>query len=160
MRPAGQRASEPTRTGEFEAFFDREAAGQVRRATLLLGSVDDANDVVQEALTRIYRRWDDLDEPGPYLNRAVLNLCRDHARRERTRWRLTARLTARSPTAAPEDPLDDLLGGLPFNQRAAVVLRFWGGLSTTEIAAELGCAPGSVGPWISRALRTMREDLT
>ena len=60
---------------------------------------------------------------------------------------------------APTDMLDDVLARLPFNHRAAVVLRYWGGLTTNEIAKELGCAPGSVGPWIDRALEKMRKEL-
>ena len=55
--------------------------------------------------------------------------------------------------------LDDVLDELSFNQRAAVVLRYYGGLSTVEIAQALNCAPGSVGPWINRALKKMRKAL-
>jgi DNA-directed RNA polymerase specialized sigma24 family protein len=40
-----------------------------------------------------------------------------------------------------------------------VVLRFYGGLTTEEIAQALGCAPGSVGPWITRALTKLRKAL-
>lgn len=142
----------------FEAFFDLEALGQVKRAALLLGSNEDANDVVQEAFARVYARWDDIGELGPYLNRVVLNLCRDHARRRGTVRRSLPRLVTAGEDAVTE-VLDDVLDRLPFNQRAAVVLRFWAGLSNEQIAAELDCPVGSVGPWISRALATMREEL-
>jgi len=68
---------DPTHTDvEFGTFFDLEAVGQVRRAALLLGSDEHANDVVQEALARVYERWETLDHPGSYLNTTVLNLCR------------------------------------------------------------------------------------
>lgn len=152
----------------FADFFEREALGQVRRATLLLGSVDEANDVVQEAMVRVYQRWDRVDDPGPYLNRTVLNLCRDRGRRGARRIRALTELAARPGPEAnpgPADPpgarlLDDVLTDLPFNHRAAVVLKYWGGLSTAEIARELGCSPNSVGPWITRALTRMREVLT
>ena len=67
----------------------------------------------------------------------------------------------RVDSAQPEDDvLWDVLSKLPFNQQAAVVLRFYAGMTETEIAASLDCAPGSVGPWISRALATMRKELT
>jgi RNA polymerase sigma factor (sigma-70 family) len=55
--------------------------------------------------------------------------------------------------------LDDVLAILPFNQRAAVVLRYYAQLSIDEIADALGCRRGSVGPWISRALKSMRKVL-
>jgi RNA polymerase sigma factor (sigma-70 family) len=143
----------------FGDFYRLELDGQVRRAVLLLGSNDIANDVVHDAFIAVYDRWDTLEDPGPYLHTTVLNRCRGiHRQRSRQR-RLLPRLVDRSATAPLDEPLDDVLGQLPFNQRAAVVLRFYGGLSTEEIAEELGCAPGSVGPWITRALAKLRKAL-
>lgn len=148
---------------EFAAFFDVEASAQVRRAALLLQSVEEANDVVQEAMVRLYQRWSDIEQPGPYLNRAVLNLCRDRTRHREVRRRGDLRLVDRTGAADTDPPeyevLDDILAELPFNQRAAVVLRYWGGLSFEEIADELDCSPGSVGPWINRAMNQLREAL-
>ncbi len=145
---------------EFDEFFAREALGQVRRATLLLDSVDDANDVVQEALIRVHQRWDELDEPASYLNRTVLNLCRDRFRRQATLRRLLPKLASETVTTGSYEVLDDVLGELPFNHRAAIVLRFWAGCTTAEIADQLGCPSGSVGPWIDRGLAKMRKALT
>ena len=149
----------PAQRGSFEGFFEAEARGQVQRARLLLGSEESANEVVQEALLRVFERWDTIEDPGSYLNRVVLNLCRDRGRRRRRWERMVPRLVDRSVASGDVEVLDDVLGRLPFNQRAAVVLRYWGGLTNVEIAAELGCAEGSVGPWISRAVDTLREEL-
>ena len=55
------------------------------------------------------------------------------------------------------EPIADLLDGLPFNQRAVIVLRFHIGLSNVEIADALDCPPGSVGPWLNRALEHLRK---
>jgi DNA-directed RNA polymerase specialized sigma24 family protein len=63
-------------SGAFADFYRLELDAQVRRAVLLLGSSDIANDVVHDAFIAVYRRWDTLDEPGPYLHMAVLNGCR------------------------------------------------------------------------------------
>lgn len=150
----------------FSEFFDREVLGQVQRAALLLGSSEEANDVVQEAMVRLYQRWDQIEEPGSYLNRTVLNLCRDWGRRQATGRRVQVVMkTATTLSTVSDVPpgtelLGDVLAELPFNQRAAVVLKYWGGLSTAEIAAELGCSTGSVGPWITRALLRLREALS
>jgi RNA polymerase sigma factor (sigma-70 family) len=150
----------------FSDFFDREVLGQVQRATLLLGSAEEANDVVQEAMVRLYQRWDQVDEPGSYLNRTVLNLCRDWGRRQVVGHRVQVMVkTATAPSVGSDVPpgtelLGDVLAELPFSQRAAVVLKYWGGLSTAEIANELGCSTGSVGPWITRALLRLREALS
>jgi RNA polymerase sigma factor (sigma-70 family) len=144
---------------DFTRFYETEHAGQVRRAALLLGSDDAANDVVHEALTAVYQRWSSIDDPGPYLNRAVLNGCRDVGRRA-ARDRRADRSLHASADAEPADPLFDVLASLPFNQRAAVVLRFYVGMTEKEIAASLGARPGSVGPWINRALAAMRKELS
>ncbi len=153
--------SEPVVASEldFAAFFETEVQGQVKRAALLLGSVDAANDVVQDAFVAVFRHWGTLDSPGPYLNRAVLNGCRDHARGEARLRRFLPRLVQGDPAPTAE-PLTDVLARLPFNHRAAVVLKYWGRLSTRQIAEQLDCAPGSVGPWIDRALKRMRKELS
>ena len=135
--PAGKTATVPSADVEFAAFYRAELPGQVRRAFLMLGDNEHANDVVNEAMVAVYRNWATLSAPGAYLNRAVLNGCRD----------------------APSDVLTDVLAALPFNHRAAVVLRYYAGYTTDEIADALGCAPGSVGPWIERGLAAMRKVL-
>lgn len=143
----------------FSAFYAREFGLQVRRAALLLGSSEVAHDVVQAAFVGLYRSWGTLEHPGGYLNRSVLNGCRDVTRRRGVQARLVVRLVERGREPDRTDLLDDVLGALSFNQRAAVVLRYYGGFTTAEIAEALGCAPGSVGPWIDRALSSMRKAL-
>ncbi|MEZ5376346.1 MAG: sigma-70 family RNA polymerase sigma factor [Acidimicrobiales bacterium] len=142
----------------FEEFYRRELGRQVRRAALILGDDTAANDVVHDAFTTLFARWGSVTEPGPYLQRMVLNGCRDQARRTRRLRRLLPRLAA-SASAQPSEILWDVLAGLPFNQRAAVVLRYYESLPEAEIAAVLDCPTGSVGPWITRGLATMRKAL-
>jgi DNA-directed RNA polymerase specialized sigma24 family protein len=141
----------------FSAFYHREFDIQIRRAGLLLDSSDEAHDVVQTACIAVYRRCGTLENPGGYLSRAVLNGCRDVGRRRASQRRLLPRLVDSSTVAGPEILLDDVLRSLPFNQRAVIVLRYYAGLTTEEIASQLGCAPGSVGPWIDRGLAKMRK---
>ncbi len=143
---------------DFAAFYARELAGQVRRAALLTGSADAGHDVVHDAFVEVYRRWDDLRSPGPYLSRAVLNRCRDHARRRATAAAKLPLLVERSTPG--DDVLWDALQALPFNHRAAVVLRYYLQLPEREIADLLGCRPGTVGPWIQRGLRALRKALS
>ena len=142
----------------FSAFYEDEMPGQVRRATILTGDPDTAHDLVHDAFVEVYRRWESLAEAGPYLNRAVLNRCRDHARTTRRR---AARLPLFLPDAtAPEHDLFDAVQALPFNHRAAIVLRYHYQFTEAEIAAVLSCRPGSVGPWLQRGLRRLRKDLS
>jgi DNA-directed RNA polymerase specialized sigma24 family protein len=72
---------EPTEIlGDFSAFYRRELSGQVRRATLLVGDLEVARDLVHDAFADVYTSTATLREAGLYLNVAVLNRCRDHAR--------------------------------------------------------------------------------
>lgn len=141
----------------IDAFFRREVDGQVRRAYLMLGSREAAEDVVADAFVEVVRRWARISEPGPYLNRCVLNGCRDHAgRNDRTPFGVD-RTVADTPESVE---MAELLSALPFRQRAAIVLRFHGGLKEAEIAATLGCRPGTVGSAIHRGLARLRKDLS
>jgi RNA polymerase sigma factor (sigma-70 family) len=55
------------------------------------------------------------------------------------------------------DLLADALAKLPARQRAALVLRYYDGLSEAEIAMALGCRPGTVKSTTSRALAKLRN---
>ena len=142
---------------DFTRLYQAEHDRQVRRAFLLLGDNEAANDVVHDAMASLFRRWDEIDQPGAYLNRAVLNGCRDAGRRRASTARMVNRLRAGSSASVAQDSLADVLAQLPFHHRAAVVLRYYAGFTTDEIAHTLGCAPGSVGPWIERGLSAMRK---
>ena len=148
----------PTVVGSFEEFYEREFATQVRRAFLLTRSNETANDVVHDAMLGVYKRWHTVENPGGYLNRSVINGCRDAARRSRTRRTLMSRIRPAADEFNQGEILDDVLASLPFNHRAAVVLRFYGGWTAEEIADALDCSPNSIGPWISRALTTMKRN--
>ena len=150
-----------SRSVAFEVFYVHHLPLQVRRAFLLVGSNELANDIVHDAMVGLYQRWSDVDEPAAYLSTAVLNGCRDSGRRRDRQRRLVTKIAA-TPTNASDahDVLDDVLAALPFQQRAAVVLRYFEQRSTAEIATALGCPPGSVGPWIDRALKKMRKALS
>ena len=144
---------------EFSAFYRAELDGQVRRAYLMLGDNEVANDVVHDAMTAVYKKWNGLVQPAAYLNRAVLNGCRDVGRRRASTGRLLGRLSVRDRTAAVDVSLFDVLAKLPFKHRAALVMRYYADFTTNEIAEALGCAPGSVGPFIERGLAAMRKVL-
>lgn len=139
----------------FEDFYRSELNGQVRRAAFLLGSSVAANDAVHDAFAAVYARWDTLTEPGPYLNRCVLNRCRDLRRRQR----------AMPSTGVPDFVGDrsedialwDALRRLPLRQQAALVMRYWDGMDEQEIADALGVRPGSVGSLLSRGKRNLER---
>jgi RNA polymerase sigma factor (sigma-70 family) len=147
------------RSDSFAAFYEAEVVRQVRSATLILGSRQAAQDVVHDVFTDIFQRWDgDITDAGAYLQRAVVNRCRDALRRNTVARRYRTTLRAEEVPAI-DAPLYDALGSLPFKHRAAVVLRYYLGLSEAEIATYLGCRTGSVGPWIRRGLDRLATQL-
>ncbi len=60
---------------------------------------------------------------------------------------------------AERDALLTELGKLPRRQRTVLVLRYYEGLSDHEIADVLGCAPGTIRGYASRALAALRVEL-
>lgn len=138
----------------------------VRSAVLLGCRPADAEDLVQTALTKVYRRWDRVaraDDRDAYVYRVLLNTLTDSRRR---RW------VGEQPTAdLPESPVPDetervatrdavrrALATLGADQRAAVVLRYYAHLSEAQMAEVLGISPGTVKSRLSRALAAMRCD--
>ena len=150
---------------DFDAFYQREYGGQLRRAYLLLGSSADAKDAVASAFTSVYDRWDRIDAPGPYVNRTVLNECRTIWRRRR-RVHAGAHLSQEAGTRSDHSQestdsvaMAQLLASLPYKQRAVVVLKHYAAMSEREIADALDIAPGSVGPTLHRAHHALRKHL-
>jgi RNA polymerase sigma-70 factor (sigma-E family) len=154
----------------FEDFAAARLPALVRYATLLSGDPDEARDVVQEVLTRALVKWARVsraDEPYHYVHRMVTNEFLSRRRRRRVP---TVPLThdaldgPRAPVADPPGGVDDelwqLLATLPRQHRAVLVLRYYEGLSDSEIAAVLGCRSGTVRGYASRALTALRIDLT
>lgn len=141
----------------FDAFYRDRFAPMVKLAGLITQSPDAARDLVQDAFVRVHRRFDRLDNPSAYLRSAVVNACRSWQRRAVLERRTAASAPAPGPATLDASEMSDALRRLPFRQRAALVLRFYGGFTEAEIAESLGCRPGTVGPLIHRGLAALRE---
>lgn len=133
-------------------------------AYLLCGNIDDAEDLVQDALVKTFSRRRsglEMESAEAYVRRAILNLYLDGWRR-RGRWAVRRHLAA-APTSAdgPEvgtgDRLDLVaaLRGLPRQQRACVVLRFYEDLTVGEIAQHLGVSEGAVKRYLSMGVHRL-----
>ena len=147
---------QPT-TCDFEAFYRERWASTVRLAALLTQSNTAAEDLAQEAFTRVYRQWSRVRDPGPYLRSAVLNASRNyHARRRTERLKLPL-LVDRETSGLDFAELADVVAALPYRQRAVLVLRYQDGLSEREIADALGCRPGTVKSLAARALARLKK---
>ena len=152
-------------TDEFAAFV-RQVQPDLHNLALALagGDVDEAKDLVQSALERIWSRWgrSTIEEPRAYARTVV---AREFATtRRRVRWRRESR-QAQPPEvlvedfAAASDQAVVLLGALarlPRRQREVVVLRYLEDLSVAEVAALLSCSEGAVKRSAHDGLRGLR----
>ena len=141
-------------------LFEREHMPMLRLATLLVGSAEVGEDIVQDAFASVVERWGSLDNPGGYLRTCVVNGSRMVLRRRGVEQRVAQE---RSPLAV-EQPmalleLRDALGRLGERQRAVVVLRYFADLPDVEIAEVLDCRPSTVRSLVRRALRVLRKEL-
>lgn len=121
-------------------------------AYLLCGNPRDAEDIVQDALIKVFagRKTRPGDLTAAYVRRAILTTYLDTGRR-RHRWLNVIHLTA---TSDRQESLDGLTSGqidiakalsaLSNRQRASVVLRYFEDLTIPQIAECLGIADGTV----------------
>ncbi len=152
---------------DFGEYVARQRPALMRFATVLTGQTWLAEDVVSDVLGRAFERWDRIStmaEPHAYVRRMVVNEYLSwHRRLARTHPRADVevdlpRVDDGADVRAERDAMISRLARLPRRQRAAVVLRYYVGMSDADIAEELGCREVTVRSQISRALATLRLD--
>lgn len=152
--------AEPAATA-FEDYVRARYAELRRLAFLLTGDWAAADDAVQTALIRCERRWLLIQDPQrhAYVRQAVVNTTSTWRMRRRVHDSLIDLEAAPLRAADPDERLSVLaaLRRLPLAQRQVVVLRYYEGLSESEIARTLGVSPGTVKSRASRALAALRE---
>ena len=141
----------------FDDVFRRESEAMVRVAFLMVRSAPQAEEIVHDAFTRLLERWDRVPQPGAYLRTCVVNGCKDVFRRRALERRRMAAEPAQEPVDLEADHLADALAALPVKRRAAIVLRYYDGLSEAEIANVLRVRPGTVKSLVHRGLLQLRE---
>jgi RNA polymerase sigma-70 factor (sigma-E family) len=157
---------------EFEQFVAGATDELLRTGYLVVWDLPEAEDLVQETLLRVAKRWPrvrSMDHPIAYARRILLNLALDGAqRRSRRRAELNGseladRADERSRRALGRiDNHADVvsaLATLPPRQRAALVLRYFLDLPEAEVAAALGCSVGTVKSTVSRGLARLEQTL-
>jgi len=149
-------------TERFPEFYRREYPRLARASLLLTGSVVDAEDLTQEALARVYERWDQvsaMDSPEGYLYRTAMNLHKKALRRLAVRARVIVERSERDDLQVAEDRLEVLraVAALPRAQREALVLVEWLGFDADEAGRLLGVEAVSVRTRLHRARAGLRE---
>ena len=158
-----------TRDGSaFARLYRGELDGLVRLAHVSSGDRSAAEEIVAEAVARVWARWrrHDIDDLTSYLRRAVVN---EVIARSRRRARFESRrplLLVDAAIARSEAAVDDrdalwiALRALPVEQRAAIALRYLTDLTEAQTAETLGVPLGTVKSRVSRGLEQLRAQLS
>jgi len=150
----------------FDSYVVNRGPALIRFGYLLTGDRHLAEDLVQDVLARVHRRWSRIErmhQPDTYLRKAVLNQYLSWRRRRSSTERAIAdppdRPVAGADHAhlhAERDALWESINALPRQQRAVLVLRFYEDLADEQIAELIGCSPATVRSHVSRALAQLR----
>jgi|SRR5215212_159036 len=148
----------------FETFYREHVAEVYQYALAVLGSSPDAEDVTQQTFLNAYRAFERGERPRKahnWLIKIAHNVCR-------MRWRQLGRRPQEVPLESAGEPaspeadtpsLDEVLtelARLPFNQRAAIVMREVEGRSYAEIAEVLATTVPAVEALLFRARGNLR----
>ena len=150
----------------FTIYVSQRRLQLFRTACLLCGDPHQAEDIVQDALARLYAAWPRASRANnidSYARRTVINSHLNQVRRPWRRERVSADLSEKATTVnlATEDlqVMWAALRNLPLGQRKVVILRHYLGLSVEETAADLGISTGTVKSQTSDALAALRRAL-
>jgi len=145
-----------------------------------IGREEDARDVCQETFLRAFRGLPGFRGQAKFsswLYRIALNLCRDWVRRERRAPVVQAPedvdLIELAAAAEPSESIEELvarkdlakavervMARLPDEQRTAIILKEYHGLTFQEIADLLGCPLSTVKTRLYQGLTVLRRELT
>ncbi len=171
------------RAGEAEAFrllVERHSGSLFRLAYRMTGNERDAEDVVQDAFLKAYRRLDRFESRanfGTWIYRIAINCALDfrRARKPESQQRAPERedrpaLIQSLPTDSPtpeqltygsevQRRVAIAMARLTPRERAAFVLRHFEGKSTEEIGAALGLRASAAKNTVFRAVQKLRTAL-
>jgi RNA polymerase sigma-70 factor, ECF subfamily len=158
----------------FETLVDRHGPRLLQLATIILRSGDEAEDVVQDCLVKLWHHLTELDEGRelPWLVTCTRNACLDRLRRNRHQNGVLRRLHAEaadtppaSPDAAPEQATDRIedarrlqaaIAQMAEPGRSLLILRDIQDTDVATVARTLGLSQTQVKVYTFRARRKLR----
>ncbi|MDX6280163.1 MAG: hypothetical protein QOH03_1234 [Kribbellaceae bacterium] len=158
----------PDRDRDYVEFVEASSTTLRRTAYLVCGDWHRADDVVQDALYKLYLSWAKVDRSGnplAYARRIVINAALDIGRRP---WRREVSTDSPPERARNDDTADayaerdevlSALLELAPRQRACIVLRYYEDLSIEQTAEILDVTQGTVKSQAARGLETLRHTI-
>ena len=148
--------------GTLTAFAAQHSVGLTRFAYVLTGDRQLAEDLVQDCLLAMHRRFGEtlpIEAPVAYARKVIANGQASRMRRRASTETITDTLPDVGVDAADgtdEDATWRMLATLPARQRAVLVLRYYVDLPDDEIARTLDCRVGTVRSLAARAFAVLR----
>lgn len=149
----------------FEEMYRRELRVMVALGTSMTGSRDAGAELAHEAMLRAYRSWSQvgqLDRPGAWVRRVLINLAVDWHRRNGRERRALRRVGQPRPVELADPVSTDFwsaVRALPERQRAAVTLHYLEDMSIREIADVLEVTDGTVKASLFTARRSLASTM-
>ena len=154
------------RDTDYSKYVEGRLPALRRLALLLCQDKHRADDVVQQAVIKVYMHWGKAsaaDNTDAYVNAILV---REFLHERRSGWARRVSVTDEVPEApiltSDRDGLMDLqaaVAALPAGQRAALVLRYYCDLNVDQTAAALGCSTGTVKSQTAKAIAALRSRL-
>lgn len=150
---------------DFDAFYTATYRRVVGQIFAISGSMSEAEDAVQESYARAWQRWSKLsmyEDPEAWVRKVAYRLAVSSWRRSVNR--ISAHRRERSAAEVPGMSPDHLdlvaaLRKISAEQRLAIVLYHFAGLSVDEIAAHTGSRASAVKARLARGRKALAPHL-
>jgi len=164
----------------FDEIVERYKKMGFSLAYNLTGSIEDAEDISQEAFAIVYtqiKKFRGESSFKTWFYRIVLNLCKRHHRKKQ----LVSMIPLYFFNKEGEEEVIELMGGsnpeselsarqvgraikeavsqLSFKQREIFIMKHLKGMKISEISRILGCSEGTVKTHLFRAIRELQDKL-
>lgn len=164
--------------GAFSALFDESKNNVYYLGYQMLGNSADAEDLVQEVFVTVYQKLESLQQPEAFfgwLKQIAANQCKNQLLKKKPV--LFAQAEEDTPFPEPEEPGAEylpqsaaeqkhveaevmrLIRALPDEQRMVVLLYYYQGMKTAEIARALGVSEGTVKSRLNYARKHLKLSL-
>jgi RNA polymerase sigma-70 factor (ECF subfamily) len=164
----------------FNELIERYKKMGFSLAYNMTGSVEDAEDIAQDAFVAVYNhigRFREESSFSTWFYKIVLNLCRRHLRKRKLTSVLSLGLLDREGREIITEPRTDstperqlrsrqigrsvqaLLKTLPLRQREVFIMKHMKGMKISEIAEVTGCSEGAVKSHLFRAVKRLQAGL-
>jgi len=156
---------------EFLTFVETYKDRLVRHAFLRLGSLEDAEDIVQDVFVKIYSQklFQKLENLEVYFYKTTMNACLDFMRREKTKFRVYQDFETENKTVSENEAIQNLkleeefnrinkiLKTLPEEQAEVVRFRVIDELSFKEITKILGEPESTIKSRFQYAIKKLKK---